>query len=519
MRAEKSIKNVVSSIYMQVSIQILQFIVRTVFIKTLSVEYWGISGVFSNILMMLSLAELGIGNAINYAMYKPIAERDERKICEYMNFYKKLYIAIGIFVLIIGAALMPFLNFFMASRPNINNLYLIYFLYVLNSATTYFFSYKAAIISVDQKQYMISNYNIVFSFIQAILQIAFLLITGNFLIYLSINIFINVSKNIYISAIADKNYPFLKKGNNLKLSTEESKKLYKNALAMFLHKISNVILNGTDSLIISKFIGIVILGIYSNYSTLIITIKVIFDLIFNSLTATIGNLCAKESNDKVYQVFAPIQLLNFWIISFCSVCFITLLNPFISIWVGEDYILSMPVVIAIVTMFFFTCMRRTVEMFRDATGLFWYDRYAGIAEAIINIVVSIILVTRIGIIGVFLGTIISNITTCFWISPYILYKYKFKKNVWEYFKSYINYFTVTVLAIIVTYLGCSLVRGNLIISIVIKIIICIIIHNSIYIIAYHRTSEIQYLFNILLTVMKNKYPKVYNRINSRSKRY
>lgn len=518
MRVEKSIRNAVSSVYMQVSIQILQFIVRTVFIRTLSVEYWGINGLFSNILMMLSLAELGIGNAINYSMYKPIAERDEKKICEYMNIYKKLYIGIGIFILMIGAGLIPFLNFFMASKPNIDYLYLIYFLYVINSASTYFFSYKAAIIAVDQKQYMVSNSNVIFSFIQSILQIVFLLITKNFLIYLSINIFINVSKNIYISAIADKNYPFLKNGNSLRLPTEEFRKLYKNVFAMLLHKVSNVILNGTDNLVISKFMGIAILGIYSNYSTLIITIKIIFDLIFNSLTSSVGNLCVKESNNKVHQVFSLIQFVNFWMIGFCSTCFITLFNPFMSIWVGKDYLLSMSVVITIVSVFFFTCMRRTIEMFRDALGLFWYDRYAGIAEAIINIVVSVLLVTKIGIIGVFLGTIISNIATAFWISPYILYKYKFKKSVWEYFKSYVNYFIITLLAMVSTYLVASFIHGNVISSLFIKILICISIYNIAYIVTYYRTSEMNYLISILQTVLKNKYPKIYNKIVSRIER-
>lgn len=497
MRVKNSIRNSVSSIYMQVSMQILQFIVRTVFIRTLSVEYWGINGLFSNILMMLSLAELGIGNAINYSMYKPIAEGNEKKICQYMNIYKKLYIGIGIFVLMIGIGLMPFLNFFMASKPNINCLYLIYFLYVINSASTYFFSYKSAIIYVDQKQYMVSNCNVIFSCIQSILQIAFLITTKNFIIYLSINIFINICKNIYISTIADKNYPFLKNGSGLRLPNEECRKLYKNIFAMFLHKISNVILNGTDNLVISKFIGIAVLGIYSNYSTLIITIKIIFDLIFNSLTASVGNLCVKESKNKVNQVFSLIQFVNFWIVGFCSACFIVLFNPFISIWVGKDYLLSMPIVITIVSVFFFTCMRRTVEMFRDALGLFWYDRYAGLVEAIINIVISVVLVKKIGIIGVFLGTIISNIMTSFWISPYILYKYELKKSVWEYFKSYANYFIINLLAIISTYLLTEFVNGNLIFSLFVKIIICIIIYNIIYIVAYYRTSEMKYLISIL----------------------
>ncbi|WP_279006555.1 lipopolysaccharide biosynthesis protein [Thomasclavelia cocleata] len=491
MRAENTFRNLKVSTLAQLFNMFLSFISRTVFIHLLSTEYLGLSGLFTNVLSILALSDLGIGNAIIINLYKPLAEKDEDTICKYMNFYARAYRIIGTVIIVFGLITMPFLNYIVKTDTDIPNLYIIYFLYVLNSAISYFCAYKRSIITADQKEYMnVINRN-VFLVLQNILQIIFLLITKNYIVYISIMVICTFLSNLKISQVANKYYPYLE-NNKSKLSMSEIKKLFRDLKAMMYHKFGNTIINSTDNIIISSFLGVFWVGLYSNYSMIIGIITTFALLIFSSASASIGNLNATENSEKVFFIFRVMQFLGVWVYGFCSLCFIFLLNPFIELWIGNKYVLDSKTMVIIVLAF---CIKGVVSIsgtFVDSLGLFWNTRYKPWIMALLNIFISIIGAQIIGLRGVFIGTIMSYCLTSLWVDPYVLYKYKFKIRFIEYGK-YLGRFIVQFLLIFVILLAIEFKIKNFIL----RFIICIIVPNILFILLNIHTVEYNYLLSIV----------------------
>ena len=287
-RAAASIKNSSFSIITQVLTVVINFVVKTIFIYTLGSEYLGINGLFSNIITMLSLADLGLGIAIPYSLYKPLSTEDHEKIKSLMYFYKRIYNIIGIAVLMIGFSITPFLPFLIKEMPeNIPHIYLIYMMFVTHSASSYFFVYKKFLIDADQKGYITSKITFLFSTVLSIVQMILLLTTHNFILYLGSSIVMVILQNIYISKKAEYLYPYLKEKKVQEIDKQEYKEIKKNVSSLFIYKIGSVIMNGTDNIVISKIIGLVMVGIYSNYLMIINSIYNILNQIFNAITLVI----------------------------------------------------------------------------------------------------------------------------------------------------------------------------------------------------------------------------------------
>lgn len=501
MRIESTYRNLKVSLFAQILNIFLSFISRTIFIKLLSAEYLGLSGLFTNILAILALSDLGIGNAIIINLYKPLASKDERKICKYMNFYALAYRIIGIIIIFFGLITLPFLRYMVKTDASIPYLHCIYFLYVLNSAISYFCAYKRSIITADQKEYInVINRN-VFLVLQNLLQIIFLFITKNYIVYISIMVLCTFFSNVTVSSIANKYYPFLK-NNKLKLNKFEIKELFKDLKAMMYHKIGNTIINSTDNIIISSILGLYWVGLYSNYSMIIGIVTTFALLIFSSASASIGNLNATENENKVYFIFKVMQFLGMWVYGFCSICFLILINPFIELWIGNKYILDFVTVLIIVSVFFLKGIISISSTFIDSLGLFWITRYKPWAMAIINIIFSILGAYFFGLKGVFIGTIISYCTTSVWIDPYVLYKNKFKIK----FVFYCKFFLKYVLQIIVIFLV-VLSISSIIDSFIIKLLLCMLLPNILFIIFNHRCDEYIYLRGIFNNIFLKKLKK------------
>lgn len=499
-RTQNSIKNSIVSVISQVFIILISFIGRTFFIKFLGSEYLGINGLFTDILSILSFAELGVGTAIIYSLYKPISDKDEKKISAYVNLYATTYRIIGFIILIIGIMIIPFLPYLIKDFEQYTtiNIRLIYILFLLNSSMTYFYSYKRSLIVANQKKYIDSINRIVCLVFLNIVQIFILYITKNYILYLCIQILFSILENVSITIIANKLYPFINNYKKERLNNNEKKELIKNVKSLVLHKIGSTLVSNTDNLLISAYIGLNIVGIYSNYSMIITAIKTVLNQMFASITASVGNLNVEENNEKSYNIFSLILFTNFWIVCIITTLIIAVLNDFIIIWLGEEYLLSLPILIAIVINFFLYEMRQTLFIYKNTYGLFQYDRYVPIIEAIINLVVSIVFLRIWGIMGIFIGTIISTLTTCFWVEPYFLYKKKFNKNLMKYFKQYFMYVVITIVIIIITTgIGNSIVPQHNIFLFILKAVICFIIPNLILIIIFHKTKELKYYINII----------------------
>ena len=510
-RTSSSIKNLIFAFIGQAAGIVMNFIARVVFLRILTAEYLGLNGLFTNILSMLSLMELGVGTAMTFSLYKPLATSDKEKIKSLMNLYRKSYIIIGILVLVIGIGITPLLPYFIDEVPKINeNINLIYILFVINTAISYFYSYKRSLISSDQKRYIATAYRYIFYCLLNIMQIIILLLTKNYIWYLITQIIFTFAENVAISKKADKLYPYLKEKNINKLEKEDTEKIKKNVVAMIGHKIGGIIVGGTDNIILSKFVGLVEVGIYSNYYLIINALNVIIGQVFTAITASVGNLVATTNKQKVYDIFKKVFFLDFWLYAFSSICLLVLFNRFITIWIGNEYLFSMDIVLILVINFYITGMRKAFLTFRDATGLYWADRYKPFAESIINIIASIILVKMLGTIGVFIGTFISTITTCFWVEPYILYKYEFGLSIIPFLKKYILYTILMIIAGIITVALCNLIKITGIIGFIINACICIIVINTIFLIFLHRTEEFKYFKNLILDFIKNRLKK-YNK--------
>jgi len=496
-RTQNSIRNMLFSWGGQLFGVGLSFVGRTIFINILGAEYLGVNGLFSNILSMLSVAELGIGSAITYSLYQPLARKDENQMKALMGFYATAYRIIACIVAVLGLALVPFLEDIIKDKPAIPHLTIIYLMFLASSVISYFFTYKNTLIIADQKQYVITIYSYGFNLAQSIAQIIVLMVTGNFLWYLAIQMACVFLSNFFIAKKVDRVYPFLNDGPKVYLDKESKKSLFKNIAAMMLHKIGAVIVFSTDNILISMFVGVYWVGLYSNYIMIIGIVKNFINTIFSSITASVGQLNAKESSEKAYRVFTTAFFLNFWIYSFCAVSFWVLFNPFITMWIGSQYVMDKDIVLIMIANFFVTGMRGTVLTYRDTMGLFWQDRFKPLFECAINFIASVILVIKLGIIGVLLGTFISTMTTCFWVEPYILYKYGFKKNVRTHFGKYILYTVITIVTALLTEVACSVFTTYTFLSMAGRVAFCLLIPNSIIAMLFFRTKEFKHVYEIV----------------------
>ena len=495
-RLKKSFRNLSVGIVYQVSCLVLNFITRTIFIHELGAEYLGINGLFTNILTFLSLAELGFGNAILYSMYKPLAKKDNNKLAALMNFYRKIYRIIAIIVFIFGVVLIPFLPYLVKIETAIPNLTLYYFLFLLNSMSSYLFAYKSSIIIADQKVYITKTYALIFLIIQFILQVSILYFMHDYILYLLVQIMCTFGNNIACAIKAKKMYPFTSEKSEL--SKEEKENIFSNVKSIFIYKISGTIVNNSDNILISIMLGTIVVGYYSNYFLIISALTGLIDVLFTSVNASIGNINAEDNIFKKYQIFNVLNFLSFWIFGYFSVGLVLLFNDFITLWIGTDFLLSLPVIFAITLNFYILGILNPVWIYRDTTGLFRDTRTVSMVLAILNLVLSIILGHFLGLFGILFATAISRLCTTFWFYPLMLYKKIFNRSAIEYFLHQLKYFLLVVFAFIVSYLLTQGISNINIWNFILKGIILTIVTNFLFFICIYRTNEWKYIYDVVL---------------------
>ncbi len=429
-KTNNALKTAASGISSQILNLLLSFAFRTIFLLVLSKEYLGLNGLFTNILSILSLVELGVGSSIVFRMYKPIANNDVVSVGKYMRFYKKMYLFIGIIVLAIGLSLMPIIKFLIKDAQEIPgdiNIYFVYFLFVFQSASSYFFVYKSAIFTADQRHYYIVIAQIISSIVSFAARVAILYIFKNYVATLIISICVGILQNFTLSIIAKKIYPevFKVKEN---LTKEQIKEIKSDVFALICHKVGAAVISSTDNILLSSMIGLSVLGIYSNYSMIIIAVSGLVGQLFGTYTSTIGASLINYSQKENYSLYKNLNFLNFTIVSCASIMLFTLFNPFIEVWLNANMLLNIDVVITLAFSFFLSQIRHINISYVNASGLFRKDKWRPLIEALLNLVGSIVLVKFIGIAGIFLGTIISNLCVVFWREPYLIAKYIFNKK-------------------------------------------------------------------------------------------
>lgn len=482
-------KNAVSAIGNKIIILILTFISRKFFIQYIGVEYLGINGLFSNILTLLSMADLGLGTAMNVSLYKPIAENDYRKLSALLNYFRKLYIIIATGVMVIGLALMPFLKYIVNMDQDIPYLYVYYAVFVLKSAVSYLFIYKSSIVRADQKAFQINKVEVYTNVVKVVLQLVVVMTLHSYLVYILLDVVTIVVQNFTVSHIADKNYPFIKFKEEL--SSEEKKDIFSDISSVFLYKIAWSLLNGTDNILMSMMIGTIYVGYYSNYYTITSNLELFIALLFTSLTASVGNLVATSTAENKYKTFKTMQMIGFWISGVVSVCLLFLMQDFIVLWLGEEMLLDNITLVAIIINIFFSICMRPVWTFREGTGMYRQIRYIMFVTAILNLVLSIILGKIIGLSGIIFATAIAKLTTYFWYEPNILFKNFFNKKVGSYYLDYVVNTILIFICIGLCYIPLHLITEISIFTWLLKAFICLVIINLVYFLRYSKTEELK----------------------------
>ncbi len=504
-RTQNIKKNLIFNIIRYVTNILLQFVLRTVLIYYMGAEYLGLNGLFTNIFSFLNLAELGIGSAIVFSMYKPIAENDIEKVKSLQNLYKKFYIIIAIVVGVLGAVLTPFIKYFMNGGVEADiNIYILYVMYLAYTLVGYFSAHKRSLLFAYQRNDVENKIKTVCSFLMVGIQIAILVLTRNYYFYFSASILFALVEGISIQIVANKLYPEIN-GKAEKLDIATKKEITKNVTAISLHKIGSAVVFSTDNILISTFLGLAVLGVYTNYSLIISTLSMITQLISNAIKASAGDLIASSDTEYVYERYKKTNFIFSYYSGMTTICLVTLFQPFIAKWTGDSsYLLDFSTVLLLCISYYLTGMRAGVGVYKEASGLFSQDKWKSVAEAIVNLVVSIGLAYLIGINGIVIGTIVSTLVAPFWVEPHVLYKYYFKKSEKSYFLRYAFDVVVTAVCGVATYFICSLIPDGNIVLLAVKFVVCFVLANILLILAYLPTGDINKTFQIVKSLFNRK---------------
>lgn len=469
-RSKKSARNIIIGFITQISLMAFAFSTKTVFVRLLGVEYNGVHGLYSNILSILSLSELGIGNVLNYALYQALKEDNQEKVRSLVEYFKKIYYIIAFIVLGIGVALVPVLPYIVNSALPQDKLILYYLLYLLNSVASYFVVYKTTVMVANQDNYIKNIFDASFTFLMYIVQIIYILIFKDFLGYLIIQVTCTIIKNVVLNVIANKKYPYLR-GNNMDTTIPIDKhQLSSNIKATFFYKIATVILNNTDNILISVIVGTVYVGYYSNYYMIVTYIAAFVNIFIAGITASLGNLNAEHDNEASYRMFSILSLVFSFVGVITTSVFINCMQDFISIWLGTQHVQNFSWVIAIVINNYYNILISPVWMFRETMGLFKQVKYLMLITAFLNLVFSIVLGILFGVPGILIATVLARVTSQFWYEPKLLFRYKFKRSSKLFFVNQVKQVFTCLAAVFVSYLFCRHVESSFL-GIVVKAII------------------------------------------------
>lgn len=488
-RTKNAGRNIIFGIMLKVIQTVFPFVLRTVMIYFLGVEYLGLNSLFVSILQILNLAELGVGSAMVFSMYKPIAENDTKTICALMNLYKKYYRVIGLAVLTAGMVLCPFVpKLIKGSVPDDIN---IYTLYILNLGATvlsyWLFAYKVSIVIAHQRWDIISKASLITDTSMYILQIIVLVVFRNYYFYIILQLINQAVRNIFVAAIVDKMYPECKAMG--KLPKETIRVINKRVRDLFTTKVGNVIVTFADAIVISAFLGLTALAVYQNYNYIMTAVMGFLTVIFTACTAGVGNSIVVESESKNYNDFKKFTYIIAWISGICTACFACLFQSFMRVWVGEKLVLGYSIVVCFCCYFFIYEINQLLSMYKDAAGIWHTDRFRPFVTAVVNLGLNIFLVNYWGIYGVILSTVISTLVVGM---PWLLYNIftaLFRVNPWRYILKLFVYFLITFVVCAATYFVCSLFDLGGILDLVVKLVVCLVVSNALFFIIYSRFSE------------------------------
>ena len=486
-RTANATRNAIFGVAFKVVTILVPFVIRTLMIYIMGAEYVGLNSLFTSLLSFLSLADLGIGQALVYSMYKPIACSDKEQVSALLNLYKKLYRLIGTIILIVGICLVPFLKYLVKDGcPEDVNVYVLYGIYLLNTIISYWlFGYKQSLLVANQRSDIVSKRSLIVQSAMYLFQISALWISRNYYVYIIMLPVFTVVTNLANSVIVDKMYPEYKCEGTVSKELESS--IRKKVIALFGTKANSVIMHALDNIVISAFLGLAMVGKYGNYYYIMNAIIGVMTTIYSSLTAGLGNSIVTDTKEKVYRDFDTLSFMNACIVTFCTVSLLCLYQPFMKIWVGDDLMLEFGIVLLLVVYFYVYQIRRIVLTYKDAGGIWWEDRFRPYVMMLTNLIGNFVMVQIIGLYGVILSTIIAMCVSWPW-EIYTLFKYVFHASSKMYYRKLLQYILFTVVVASASWGLCSLTMDG-ILGLFIKAIICVAVSMISIVTVFRRTDE------------------------------
>lgn len=501
-RTKNTIRNISTGLVARILNVILPFIVRTIIIKYIGAEYAGLSSLFTSILQVLSMAELGFASAITFSMYRPIANSDTEEINRLLTLYRSIYWIVGTTILVIGLVICPFIGYLInGSYPDNINIYILYGLYLANTVISYFFyGYKSVILTAYQRRDFINNIESFTLILRSLIQIVVLIFTKNFYLYIIFLPIFTLISNLIMNVISNKVYPEIK--CNKIFSLKGLKNISKQIGGVALGKVSVIARNGFDSIILTSLFGLVVSSIYSNYYYIFSAVSGVLAVILQAMSASIGNSLATESIDKNYSDHLKYDFCYQFITSICTVCMFCLYQPFMKIWVGEELMFNNITVILFCVYFYTNNLAQIRSVYSESAGLWWHFRYFTIAEMISNLILNFVLGYFLGVNGIIIATIITSVLSSFVGITIVVFKKLFKHSPVKYYLYNIIYMLITLVGCILTYTVCSLINIDGLLGFFVNMIVCGCFSAVYFIIIYVLIKPMREYLKWILNVIK-----------------
>lgn len=488
-RIKNAKRNMVWGMCTKITTLLIPFILRTILIKTLGAEYLGLNSLFTSILSVLNMTELGFSSAIIFSMYKPIAEDDYETICALINYYRRIYQIIGTIILVVGICLIPFLpRLINGSYPEGINIVALYVIQLSATVISYFlFAYKSSLMSAYQREDITSSILLIANVIQYAAQIIVLMTNRNYYLYIGVTVFTSILNNLIIEIVSRRIFPnVVCKGD---ISDEQRKDIKVKVSGLMLTKIMQTSRNSFDSIFVSCFLGLTITAMYNNYYYVMSSVIILLSTITSSVLAGIGNSVAMESIEKNYNDMNQMNFFYMILSGWCMICMLCLYQPFMKLWMGRNLMFDLPVVILFCIYFYILKMGDIRSIYLEANGLWWENRYKTILEGIANIVLNYLLGKYFGIYGIILSTILSLFFINFCYGTQIVYRHYFKgRKLSLYFLTHARYALVTAGIATFTYFVCSKINLEGILGLIFKAVICMLLPAILYFLIYYKTK-------------------------------
>lgn len=488
-RTKNATRNIMFNGMSQMMNMLVPFIMRSIILNFLGMEYLGLGGLFRSILSILNLAELGVGSTMVFSMYKPIAEDDTDTICALMKLYRKFYRIIGLVILTVGLILTPFLPNLINGEVTADvNIYVLYYMNLGSTVLSYWmFAYKNCLLSAHQRGDISSKVAIVVHLTEYVLKILVLILFRNYYIYLAIQIISQVANNLFVALRVSKKYPdYSPRGD---LPKEKVHSIAGRVRDLFTSNFSYVVSNSADTLVISSFLGLTVLAIYQNYYFILSSLKTMIEVIVGACLAGIGNSLVTESSEKNYKDFKKMTILFGWLMSVSGPMLLCMYQPFMHIWMGEENMLEFGYVICFVVYFYSIGMNKLANMFKDAAGIWKIDKWRPLTAALVNLALNLVTVNWIGLYGVLLSTVVSIV---FIQIPWIfhnLFKVVFPHEyLWEYVRMFISIVVIEFICCVASWFVCSYISMGVWPTFFINACISFVIANIIFFAVYGRND-------------------------------